>query len=84
MPTFQKFARIQITLMITKEQYWLGNYNSLKQNTLIFTNSFYKMDLSAEVVEAIAANLTILKSPTVFRQYGRMWNWEGTGDTWGS
>ena len=37
-----------------------------------------------EVIEAIAANLTILKSPTVMRQYdGRLWNFEGCGDTWG-
>ncbi|HMR84238.1 MAG TPA: GH116 family glycosyl hydrolase, partial [Niabella sp.] len=31
------------------------------------------------------ANLTILKSPTVLRQYdGRFWCWEGCGDHWGS
>ena len=32
----------------------------------------------------MAANLTILKSPTVMRQAdGRLWSWEGCGDSWG-
>ena len=36
-----------------------------------------------EVKEAVAANLSILKSTTVLRQYdGRMWNWEGSHDNW--
>ena len=65
--------------------YWLTNYEDLKAKTEIFTRSFYHSTLPSEVIEAIAANLTILKSTTVFRQYdGRLWNWEGSGDTWGS
>lgn len=65
--------------------YWSKNYKSLKAKTQSFTDAFYNSTLPAEVIEAVAANLTILKSPTVFRQYdGRMWNWEGCGDTWGS
>lgn len=65
--------------------YWSENYDSLKAKTQRFTDAFYNSTLPAEVIEAVAANLTILKSPTVFRQYdGRMWNWEGCGDTWGS
>ena len=65
--------------------YLKSNYDQLRKNTEIFTNTFYNSTLPAEVIEAIAANLTILKSPTVMRQYdGRLWNWEGCGDTWGS
>ena len=34
--------------------------------------------LPAEVVESVAANLAIIKSPTVLRQAdGRLWGWEG-------
>ena len=65
--------------------YLKDNYDELRKNTELFTNAFYNSTLPAEVIEAIAANLTILKSPTVMRQYdGRLWNWEGSGDTWGS
>jgi len=65
--------------------YWAGNYNDLKSKSELFTKAFYSSSLPAEVVEAISANLSILKSPTVMRQHdGRLWNYEGCGDTWGS
>ena len=65
-------------------EYWNEQYNELKKNSLLFSNAFYKSTLPPEVVEAIASNLTILKSPTVMRQYdGRLWNWEGCADAWG-
>lgn len=65
--------------------YWMKNYSDLRTKTKTFTDAFYSSTLPAEVTEAVAANLTILKSQTVFRQKdGRMWNWEGMGDTWGS
>ncbi|MDR1666615.1 MAG: hypothetical protein LBS03_02825 [Bacteroidales bacterium] len=65
--------------------YWATHYDELKKKTQAFTDAFYRSTLPPEVLEAVAANLTILKSPTVFRQYdGRLWNWEGCGDTWGS
>lgn len=66
-------------------EYWVTNYDKLKDNTELFTNTFYNTTLPAEVIDAVASNLTILKSPTVMRQHdGRMWNFEGVGDTWGS
>ena len=65
--------------------YWLSNYNKLKENSQLFTDAFYSSTLPAEVVEAISANLSILKSTTVLRQHdGRLWCWEGTGVTRGS
>lgn len=64
--------------------YWKKHYNELQAKSQLFTDSFYSSTLPTEVLEAIAANLTILKSPTVMRQYdGRLWNFEGCGDTWG-
>jgi uncharacterized protein (DUF608 family) len=65
--------------------YWKTNYDDLRAKTSLFTETFYSGTLPSEVIEAVAANLTILKSPTVMRQHdGRMWNWEGCGDSWGS
>ena len=65
--------------------YWDAHKDELKKNSELFRDAFYDSTLPAEVLEAIAANLTILKSPTVLRQYdGRFWAWEGSGDTWGS
>ena len=65
--------------------YWSEHYNELRGYSAAFRDAFYKSTLPPEVTEAIAANLTILKSPTVMRQYdGRFWAWEGSGDSWGS
>ena len=64
--------------------YWLKNYDDLKSKSTIFKDAFYSSTLPAEVIEAVSANLSILKSPTVLRQYdGRLWGWEGCGDNWG-
>ncbi|MFN8240518.1 MAG: GH116 family glycosyl hydrolase [Bacteroidales bacterium] len=64
--------------------YWKSNYSDLRANSGLFRDAFYGMTLPPEVIEAIAANLTILKSPTVLRQTdGKLWNWEGCGDNWG-
>ncbi len=61
--------------------YWRDNYDSLRKNANRFSDCFYDSTLPAEVIEAVAANLTILKSPTVLRQAdGRLWNWEGCSD----
>ena len=65
--------------------YWLTGYHNLKENSELFRNAFYSMDLPSEVIEATAANLTILKSPTVLRQHdGKLWCWEGCHDNLGS
>lgn len=59
-------------------QYWEANQRDLYDRTMLFQSAFHASTLPPEVMEAIGANLTILKSPTVMRQYdGRLWNWEG-------
>ncbi|MBW6534917.1 MAG: hypothetical protein K0B11_07910 [Mariniphaga sp.] len=58
--------------------FWTQNYNDFKSKTTLFSDAFYSSDLPPEVIEAVAANLTILKSPTVLRQKdGKLWAWEG-------
>ncbi|MDN5204271.1 GH116 family glycosyl hydrolase [Fulvivirgaceae bacterium BMA10] len=71
-----KFANIQEVA-----DYWKNNYEHLNQKSRTFTNAFYNATLPAEVMEAVAANLGILKSPTVLRQTdGKFWAWEGCND----
>ena len=65
-------------------EYWLKNYDALREKSALFRDTFYDTTLPPEVVEAVAANLTILKSPTVRRQCdGRLWCYEGCTDTQG-
>jgi len=64
--------------------YWRENYDALRAKTKRFSDCLYDSTLPAEVIEAAAANLTILKSPTVLRQAdGRLWAWEGCSDNAG-
>ena len=64
--------------------HWKKEYPVLRARTQKFTDCFYDTDLPAEAVEAAAANLGILKSPTILRQSdGRLWAWEGCNDDTG-
>jgi len=64
--------------------FWKSNYSDLKEKSELFSNTFYNSSLPSEVIEAVAANLTILKSPTVLRQKdGKLWAWEGCHDNSG-
>ena len=61
--------------------HWRTHYDQLHKDTRSFKDAFYASTLPPEVMEAVAANLTIIRSPTVLRQYdGRLWSWEGCGD----
>lgn len=61
--------------------YWRAQYGSLRQASRKFTDAFFDTTLPAEVVEAVSANLSILKSPTLLRQTdGRLWAFEGCAD----
>ncbi len=64
--------------------YWREHYARLRANTQRFSDCLHDSTLPPEVLEAVTANLTILKSPTVLRQAdGRLWAWEGCSDNSG-
>ena len=64
--------------------FWRDRYPELRKNAMRFRRCFYDSTLPPEVIEAVAANLAILKSPTVLRQAdGRLWCFEGCRDTVG-
>ena len=64
---------------------WTDRYQQLRIASDRFSRTLFGSTLPAGVVEAVAANLAILKSPTVLRQVdGRFWAWEGSRDRVGS
>ncbi len=64
--------------------YWRDHYAELRAGSQRFSECFHDSTLPPEVIDAVAANLTILKSPTVLRQEdGRLWSWEGCSDNAG-
>jgi hypothetical protein len=74
-----KFASVEALVA-----HWRTEYDGLRTRSLRFSECLHDSSLPPEVIEAVAANLSILKSPTVLRQDdGRMWAWEGCGDNSG-
>jgi uncharacterized protein (DUF608 family) len=54
------------------------NYASLRARTLAFKDALFSSTLPPYVLDAVSANLGILKSPTVLRlENGDLWGWEG-------
>ncbi len=74
-----RFSSVEAVSKYTSE-----NRDRLYNDTKLFSDTFYSSTLPSEVIEAVAANLTILKSPTMLRQTdGRIWCWEGCCDDGG-
>jgi uncharacterized protein (DUF608 family) len=54
------------------------NYASLHARTVAFKQALFSSTLPSYVLDAVSANLAILKSPTVLRlENGDLWGWEG-------
>jgi uncharacterized protein (DUF608 family) len=61
---------------------WRAEYHKLREESSLFSETFFSSDLPPEVLEAVSANLSILKSPTVLRQKnGDLWAFEGCFDS---
>ncbi len=64
--------------------YIVANKAMLRDKSFKLSDTIGKVTLPAEVVDAVDANLTILKSATILREKGgRMWAWEGCFDCGG-
>lgn len=65
-------------------RYTLDNLPALEQATRAYHRALYKSTLPREVLDAVGANVSILRSPTVLRTSdGRMNAFEGCGDKGG-
>jgi uncharacterized protein (DUF608 family) len=83
-PTYVPWYATQFESVRDVAGYWRKHYAELRRRSERFRDAFYDTTLPPEVVEAVAANLTILKVPTVLRQHdGRLWCWEGCCDDHG-
>ncbi len=82
--TYQSWYSLRFRDIHEVTAYWKEHYDELRAKAERFSRCFYDSTMPAEVIEAVAANLTILKSPTVLRQSdGRLWAWEGCSDNSG-
>ncbi|MFH1571635.1 MAG: GH116 family glycosyl hydrolase [Gemmatimonadota bacterium] len=57
----------------------LGQYDDLQRRSRSFQRHFFASSLPDYALEAVSANLAILKSPTVlWQEDGTLWCWEGS------
>jgi uncharacterized protein (DUF608 family) len=62
----------EVALYVEKE------YSSLRARTVKFEEALFSSTLPPYVLDAVSANLAILKAPTVLREEnGNLWGWEG-------
>lgn len=65
--------------------YGLKHWNMLLRKTGQFTKALHEMTLDKSVIDAVSANLSVLKSPTVLRlEDGTFYGWEGVSEHYGS
>jgi uncharacterized protein (DUF608 family) len=58
--------------------YVAENYSELRRRTQAFKDALFSSSLPPYVLDAVSANVAILKSPTVLRlENGDVWGWEG-------
>jgi hypothetical protein len=75
-----RFAGIDVVVAL-----WRDRYAELRAASERFATCLHDTTLPPEAVEAVTANLAILKSPTLLREPGgRLWAWEGCNDDSGS
>jgi uncharacterized protein (DUF608 family) len=80
-PTYRSWYAAKFPSIDAVAGEWARRYDELRRRSETFANAFYDSTLPDVVVEAVAANLAILKSPTILRQHdGKMWAFEGCGD----
>ena len=66
-------------------EYCLDKWDGLYSRTKAFCDALFDSTLPVEVIEAVSANLSVLKSPTVMRlEDGSFYGWEGVHERSGS
>lgn len=65
--------------------YGLRNWDRLYGDTEKFRSALFSSTLPEAVIDAVSANIAVLKSPTVWRlEDGTLYGWEGVGEKAGS
>ena len=84
--TWKNYYATQFKNSLDSAVYALDNFSNLYNKTLRFSNALQSSTLSKWAKDAISANLSVLKTPTVLRvgSDGAFWGWEGLNSQKGS
>ena len=84
LPYWKNYYATRFADSLVSARYALENWDRLLAETRLFQETLYASDLEPVVLEAVAANLAVLKSPTVLRlEDGTFYGFEGCNVTAG-
>lgn len=83
--TWKNYYATQFEDSYASASYALQNFETLYQKTRRFADALQQSSMPPAVKDAVSANLSVLKSPTVLRfTDGSFWGWEGCSANDGS
>ena len=83
--TWKNYYTTQFENSSATAEYALKNFDELLKKTELFAQALENCTLPDFVKDAVSSNLSVLKSPTVWRlEDGSFWGWEGVFETTGS
>lgn len=82
---WKNYYATQFENSMASAKYSIENFSELYGKTKLFSDALQNTSLPTYMIDAISANLSVLKSPTVLRlQDGSLWAWEGCSEKAGS
>ncbi len=82
---WKNYYAILFSDSVASADYSLKNWERLYNETLTFKNALHTSTLDPIIIDAVSSNMSVLKSPTVFRlEDGSFYGWEGVGQDRGS
>ncbi len=83
--TWKNYYATQFNSSTDVIKYCFDNYDFLRNSTFSFVDQLFSSTLPEPVLDAVSANLAVLKSPTVLRlENGEFYGWEGVTQFSGS
>ncbi len=83
--TWKNYYATKFSDSIQTAEYALHHFSELKKKTQEFAKALRSSTLPEVVYDAVSANLSVLKTPTVLRlEDGSLWGWEGCNERAGS
>ncbi len=83
--TYQPWYHSQFHDIDESTAWWRDHFDDLRRRSARFRDCFFSSTLPHDVIEAVSANLSLFKSPTMLRQSdGRFWGWEGVDNEAGN
>jgi uncharacterized protein (DUF608 family) len=80
-PTWRNYYAARFEDSLASATYALRNWDRLHRETSLFKDALFSSELPPAALDAVSANLSILKSPTVLRlEDGTFYGWEGCNE----